>query len=157
MLQIPLKAAGLIAATASQAPAQFNAAKFRALIVTLNVTAAERDTGNETYDIYITTGDGVASWDLIHFPQIASTGAKKFVASVVRDVVPVEVTTAAPGISSVESATLAVGAGQANVLKSLAAGVVRHGPWGDYLGVETVVAGTVATGINFSVSVTAVE
>jgi hypothetical protein len=127
--------------------------KVRELIITLNITVAERDSGNETYDFYITTGDGVSSWDLVHFAQIASTGAKTLTARIVTDLQPGTVTTAAPGVAAVESGTLATIASATNAVKSLAAGLVRHGPIGDRLGYELVVAGTVATGIAYSILV----
>src|SRR6185503_10118692 len=70
----------------------------KSLIVTLDITVAERDTGNETYDIYITTSDGVSSWDIAHFPQIATTGAKRYTAQILcKGIVPQTVTTAGPG------------------------------------------------------------
>lgn len=151
-----LQAATTKKAAASLAPAAYNLNRYRYLIVTLSITSAERDTGDETYDFYITTENAAgAKWDLVHFPQIASTGAKTFVATVQRDILPQEVTTAAPGVGSTESATLAVVSGGANATKSLGAGVVRHGPWGEKIGYELAVGGTVATGIAYSISVEA--
>ncbi len=129
----------------------------RVLIVTLDITVAERDSANETYDFYITTSDGVSSWDIIHFPQIATTGAKRFTALVQRDLQPGTVTTAAPGVAAVTSGTLATVSGGLNAILSLAAGLVRHGPWGDQLSHELVVAGTVVTGIAYSLTITAAE
>jgi hypothetical protein len=144
------------AANYSQAPKDIKAAKASELVITLKVTAAERDTGDETYDVHvITENDAGAKWDLVHFPQVAATGAKTFVARLRSDLLPQSVTTAAPGVSAVESGTIAVATGQTNVIKSLAAGTVRHGPWGDKIGHELVVAGAVATGIAYSISVEA--
>lgn len=126
----------------------------RALVITWDITAAERDSANETYDVYITTSDGVSSWDICHFPQVLSTGAKRFVARILCDgIVPQTVTTAAPGVVAIESGTLAVITGGTNAIKSLAAGLVRHGPIGTSLNHELVVAGTVVTGIAYSISV----
>lgn len=128
----------------------------RILIVTLNITSAERDSTDETYDFYITTSDGVSSWDLIHFPQIAATGAKRYTARLVRDLQPQNVTTAGPGVAAVETATMRTDtAGSNQGIKTLGAGIVRHGPWGDTLNHELVVGGTVVTGIAYSISITA--
>lgn len=133
-------------------------ANYRALIITLNITAAERDSANETYDFYITTGDGVSKWDIVHFPQIASTGAKRFTARVERDLIPQNVTTATPGVAANDEATLdTITAGSGQGIKTLAAGKVRHGPWGDRLGHEIVIAGTVSTGISYSITVLGVQ
>ncbi len=126
----------------------------RSITITLDITSAERDTGNETYDFYITTSDGVSSWDIAHFIQIATTGAKRFTASILCDLLPQTVTTAAPGVSVVRSATLATVSGGANAIKSLAAGLVLHGPVGLTINHELVVAGTIATGIAYSIQVT---
>ena len=151
-LQEAVTKAASYSATSLELP---SLSRSRILIVTLDITSAERDTGNETYDFYITTGDGVSSWDLIHFPQIATTGAKRYTARIVRDVQPANVTTATPGVAAVDSATLATVSGGTHAIKSLGAGIVRNGPWGDLLGYELVVAGTVVTGIAYSITVTA--
>lgn len=129
---------------------------FDSLIVTLDVTSAERDSADETYDFYITTGDGVSSWDVAHFPQIATTGAKRYTAVIAaKTLAPVEVTTATPGVSAVMSGTLKTDtAGAGEGIKTLGAGKVRHGVFGDRINHELVVAGTIATGIAYSVTVT---
>jgi hypothetical protein len=44
-------------------------------------------------------------------------------------------------------------AGSSEGIKALAAGKVRHGPIGSSLGHELVVAGTVVTGIAYSITV----
>jgi hypothetical protein len=128
--------------------------KAKSLVVTLDITAAERDSANETYDFYITTGDGVASWDVVHFPQVATTGAKQFTARV--ELSPgfalSTVTSATPGVAAVDPATLAVQTGGAQAIKSLGAGLVRHGPLGEWLSHELVIAGTVVTGIAYSIT-----
>lgn len=126
---------------------------YRDLVVTLNITSAERDTGNETYDFYITTSDGVSSWDIAHFPQIATTGAKRYTARIVGGVVPVTVaaTTQAQDVAILKSDT----AGADQGIKTLAVNAVRHGPWGTQINYELVVAGTVVTGIVYSIAVTA--
>lgn len=144
------------AASYSLAPADYQLGRFEELVFTLEVTAAEADDLDETYDLYvITQNEAGATWDLIHFPQIATTGAKTYVARIRRDLLPEQVTTASPGVASVESGTLAVAAGQLNAAKSLLAGRVRHGPWGDKLGYELVITGTVTSGISFSIEVEA--
>jgi hypothetical protein len=143
-------------ASYSMPPLELGIDRFSELILTLNVESAERDTGDETYDFYVTTGYTLGSWDIVHFPQIATTGAKTFVARLTSNAgIPQSVTTAAPGVASNDSATLAVVTGATNATKSLAAGTVRHGPWGPSIGYELVVAGTVATGIKFSLDLQA--
>lgn len=130
-------------------------AKFSDLIVTLDITSAERDTANETYDFYITTGDGVSSWDIVHFPQIAATGAKRYTAIVSGKSRPVNTTTAGPGVEAVTTATLKTDTAAADQgIKTLGAGYVRHGAWGDRIGHELVVAGTIVTGIAYSITIT---
>lgn len=151
-----LQTAIVKAASYSLAPVLAEFTKFRDLIITLDITSAERDSADETYDFYITTeAYGGGQWDLVHFPQIATTGAKRFVARLVGVLLPYNVSTAAPGVIAVDSSTLAVGTGQANAIKSLGAGLVRHGPWGDKIGYELVVAGTVVTGIAYSIQIQA--
>lgn len=125
---------------------------FKYLVLTLNVIAAERDSGDETYDCYIVMGDGVSTWDIVHFPQIVTTGAKQFTARVSAERFA-EVTTASAGVASEPSATLLTSS--TNGAKSLGAGVVRHGPFADQIGVIMVIAGTIVTGINFTVEMTA--
>lgn len=123
----------------------------RSLIFTLDVVSAERDSGDETYDLYVTTSDGVSSWDICHFPQIASTGAKRYTMRVELDTRGENVTTASPGVAAVDSASLLTSS--TNAIKTLAAGSVRNGPIGESLGSELVVAGTVATGIVYRLTV----
>jgi|SRR5919197_1335376 hypothetical protein len=125
---------------------------FRQWIVTLDITAAERDSANETYDIYITTGDGVSSWDLVHFPQIATTGAKRYTAFANQELLPQNVSTA--GTAANDPGLFKTDTGGSNEgIKTLGAGRVRHGAFGDRIGAEVVIAGTVATGITFSITV----
>lgn len=130
-------------------------AGFKQALVTWDITVAERDSANETYDLYVTSGDGVSSWDVAHFPQIATTGAKRYTAAIEAGLQPQEITTATPGVSAVMSGTLKTDtAGSGEGIKTLAAGKVRHGALGDRLGYELVIAGTIATGITYSVTVT---
>lgn len=159
-MNILLQASTTKAATASGTALTFGGAGLRqlgrmtSLLFTLDIVSAERDTGDELYDIYVTTSDGVSSWDIVHFPQIATTGAKRFTARVNLDaLVPQSVTTAAPGVASTDSATLATISGGTNAIKSLAAGAVRHGPIGEVLNHEIVIAGTIATGIVYTLKV----
>jgi hypothetical protein len=130
----------------------------RYLEVTLDITSAERDTGNETYDFYITTSDGVSSWDIAHFPQIAATGAKRYTFQIsLKPPTPVNVTTAGPGVLAQTTGSMKTDtAGSGEGVKTLGAGIVRHGAIGNSIGYELVVAGTVATGIVFSIQVRAV-
>ena len=151
-----LQAAVTKAATYTLAPANQGLSRYRELIITLAITAAERDTADETYDFYITTeGPGAARWDLAHFPQVLSTGVKTFVARLRADLLPQNVSTATPGVAAVESGTLTVYAAATHAVGSLAAGLVRHGPWGDKIGYILTIAGTVVTGIAYSITVEA--
>lgn len=125
---------------------------FRELIVTLDVASAAH-ASDETYDLYVTSGDGVSAWDVVHFPQIATTGAKRYTARVLADRLA-EVSAAAPGVAAECSATLAtIAAGSGNGIKTLAAGSVRHGPFGDRIGYQLVVAGSGTTSIVYSIQV----
>jgi hypothetical protein len=116
----------------------------------LKVTSADRTTGNETYDIYVTSGirlaDGtVAKWDVAHFSQIAATGAKTYVAAVKGYGVPYPytVTTAGPGVAAVVTGTMKTDtAGADQGTGTLTAGMVRHGVLGEFLSYELVTAGT---------------
>ena len=120
------------------------------LTVALKVTSADRTTGNETYDIYITTGirlpDGtVTKWDIAHFPQVAATGAKTYVACIKGYGSPYSqtVTTAGPGVMAVNTATMKTDtAGSDQGTKTLTAGMVRHGVFGAFISYELVAAGT---------------
>ena len=129
---------------------------YRRLIVTFAVTAAERDSGDETYDLYVTMGDGSGSeWDVAHFPQIVTTGAKTFTAAILADRLA-EVTTATPGVAAEPSGTRRTDtAGSNEGAKTLAAGKVRHGPFGNYINYYLVIAGTIVTGISYSVTISA--
>jgi hypothetical protein len=129
--------------------------EYTSLIVTLNVTVAERDTGNETYDFYITTGDGVSAWDMVHFSQVATSGAKTYTALIQGNSRPVSTTTAGPGVEAILTGTMKTDtAGSDQGIKTLTAGMVRNAPWGDRIGYQLVVAGTVVTGITYSITVT---
>jgi hypothetical protein len=140
----------------SFAPVEQQLGDYRELVVTLEITAAECGNEDETYDFYIVTENRAeARWDLVHFAQIVSDEAYSLVARIHKDLLPQQVTTAGPGAAYVESGTLAVATGQLNAIKSLAAGRVRHGPWGDKIGYELVVAGAVAPSIAYSISVEA--
>jgi hypothetical protein len=152
-----LQAAVTKAASYTLAPADQGLHRYRELIINLAITAAERDSADETYDLWITTEDeGGASWDLCCFPQVATTGVKTFVARLLgNQVLPQTVTTAAPGVPVIESGTLSVATGGANVVGSLGAGLVRHGLWGRKMGYKLTIAGTVVTGIAYSITVEA--
>lgn len=122
-------------------------------IVTLKVTSADRTNNDETYDVYITTGDGVSSWDVIHFPQVASTGAKTYTAVVNGDLYPQTITTAGPGVVAVNTATLKTDtAGSDQGIRTLTAGMVRHGMLGDRLGYYVDVGGTSPGPFVFSIT-----
>ena len=123
------------------------------LIVTLDVTVTDRADANETYDFYITTGDGTANWDVAHFTQIATTGTHRFTAVVSGGVVrPFTVTTAEPGLAFSGTGTMdTIAADADNGIRTLGAGIVRHGAWGDRLNHELVVAGTTPS-ITYSIT-----
>ncbi len=148
-----IQAAGLVAATQAGTMLDRKLCGYKQLVITLDVTAAERDSGDELYDVYVVMGDAKSTWDIVHFPQIATTGAKRYTARVLAERLA-EVTiggVAAEPVSIFKTDT----AGASEGIKTLAAGKVRHGPFGDFIGVVVVIAGTVATGINFTVDVTA--
>lgn len=149
-VKLQLMASATVAATSTVAPADQFLHKFKELVVTWDITSAERDTGDETYDLYITTSDGAGSWDLIHFPQVTTTGAKTYLARIMAELLPQ--TVAANGTATAEGILLV---SSTNAVATLPAGTVRHGKWGHMLGYKLVVAGTVATGIVCSVKVEA--
>jgi hypothetical protein len=140
--------------TASNAPAavDLHLDRFAELVATLKITAA--DAGG-TYDFYIITGNDLGEWDLVHFTQQAGVTAHTYVARIRSDLLPQTVTTAAPGVLADDSATLSVAASATNAVKSLAAGSVRHGPWGNTLRYELVAAGTITTGVTYSIEIEA--
>lgn len=125
------------------------------LVIELDIISADRTNGDETYDFYITSANATKEWDLVHFPQIASTGAKTYVAVVKKNVLPQRVTTASPGVASNESGTMDIDTAGANEgAKTLAAGTVRHGVVGAKLGYYLVVGGTTPGPIVYSIKVT---
>lgn len=127
----------------------------RDLIVTLKVTSAERDSADETYNFYITSGDGVSEWDIVSFPQIATTGAKTYTAIVCGSSRPTNTTTAGPGVEAVTTSTLKTDtAGADQGIGTLGAGYVRHGAFGDRINYKVVIAGTVTTGIAYTITIT---
>lgn len=139
-----------IGSTATFGPVDVKLQRMRELVVTWNITAAERDSGNETYDLYITTSDGLSSWDIAHFPQVITTGAKTFTLRILADQLPQ--TVASNGVATNDGP---LQTDSTNAVGTLAAGSVRHGKWGDQLGYKLVVAGTVATGMTSTVLVEA--
>ena len=151
-LHIALDAA--VTKTASFAPParDYNLDRFNELVITLNITAAERTT-TQTYDFYVITGDGSSEWDLVHFPQIAVAGATKLTARVLSSLLPQTVTPAAPGVAAIAPGI--INTLTTNAPKTLGAGQVAHGPWGNYLRYELVCAGTITTGISYTVQVEA--
>ncbi len=153
-LDSPIDDATTTAATLAVAPLNLKLGNFQELVVTLDIISAERDSSDETYDFYITNSDGVSTWDIIHFPQVITTGAKRFTARVLSERLA-EVTTATPGVAAEPSATFAtITSGSNEGKRTLAAGKVRHGPLADYLGYDLVITGTVVTGIVYKITVT---
>lgn len=111
----------------------------RTLVFILRVFSMDRTDGDETADVWITTRDGEAVWDLVHYPQIATTGEKIFVAKVVVAGVLPQLVTAT---TAANEAALTVFTGATNAKKSIAANAVRHGAVGAYLSHEVTIAGT---------------
>jgi hypothetical protein len=131
--------------------------RYRELSVTLQIFSASRDNGNETYDFYLICGNALGEWDLAHFPQIASTGAKVYEARILADLQPETITTgAAPDVATNDPAILRIDTAGANQgPKTLAAGVVRHGPFGHKLRYELVVGNVPIAGVNYTLRVKA--
>lgn len=124
------------------------------IVVTLDVASCEQDDLDETYDIYITTGDGVSSWDIIHFPQLTTDAAYRYTAGVNCRLALQNVTSAVPGVAANDPATFKTDTeGAGNAVLTLASGYVRHGPIGNRIGYRLVVAGTVTVGIVYSIRV----
>lgn len=151
------------AAGDSAGPARYFQIKdVKEVTVALQITDADRTTGDETYDVYITTGirtpnGGVAEWDIAHFPQIATAGVKTYVAAVkgYGTATPQTVTTAGPGVVAVNTGTMKVDtAGAAEGVRSLGAGLVRHGVLGEFIRYRLVTAGTSPI-LTFSISAVA--
>lgn len=127
--------------------------RFTELVVSLAVTAAE---GSRTYDFYVITGDGASEWDLVHFPQIAAAGAIRFTARISALQIPQAITAAAPGVATV--APSIINTATTNAPKTLGAGVVAHGPWGNQVRYELVVGGgALTTGITYTLQIQARE
>lgn len=125
---------------------------YKYIVATLDITSAERDSSDETYDVYLVMGDRLARWDIAHFTQVVTTGAKRMVMRISAERFA-EVTGATPGIVA-EPPSLLLTSGT-NAPGTLGAGLVRHGPFADFIGVKVVVAGTVVTGIVCSLDITA--
>src|ERR1700752_316102 len=97
------------------AAADLKLGRFRELVVTLQIFSASRDAGTETYDFYLISGDGIGEWDLVHFPQIASTGAKVYEARILANEIPQVMTTGAnPDVSLNDPAVMKVDTAGAN-------------------------------------------
>jgi len=103
----------------------------------------------------VQSGDGVTTWDIVHFPQIATTGAKQYVARIAaQGLIPQTVTTASPGVASNDPATLKTDtSGQNQGPQTLAAGTVRHGMMGDQITHQVIVAGA-APSLVYGITVT---
>lgn len=140
------------AASVAETMVDLKLAGYKYIVATLDITAAERDSSDELYDVYLVMGDGKAKWDIAHFTQVATTGAKRMVMRISAERIA-EVTGATPGIVAEPPAILLTSS--TNAPGSLGSGIVRHGPFADFIGVKVVVAGTVATGIVCSLDITA--
>ncbi len=140
------------AASVAETMEDLKLAGYKYIVATLDITAAERDSADELYDVYLVMGDGKARWDIAHFSQVATTGAKRMVMRISAERFA-EVTGATPGVAAEPPAVLLTSS--TNAPGTLGAGIVRHGPFADFIGVKVVVAGTVATGIVCSVDITA--
>jgi hypothetical protein len=153
-LDSPTKDYSVKTASYSQDPAKndLKIGNYQELVITLDVTAAADSGSDATYDVYITMGDGLSKWDIVHFPQISNT-AKRYTARVLSER-QAEVTTAPPGIAAEPSAILETEtAGSAQGIKTLGAGKVRNGPFADYIGHEVVIAGTLPS-LTYAITVT---
>jgi len=154
-LRAALQSAVTKAASFSGASLDLGQRRWQELIITLDVTSAERDSADEVYTFFVTTGDGISFWDIVAFPIITTTGAKRYTARVLCDRLA-EVTTGTPGIAAEPTSNLrTVLAGSEEGIKTLGGGKVRHGPIGDRIGHELVVVGTVVTGIAYSITIQA--
>lgn len=153
-LDSPIANYSVKTASFSQDPAvnDLKIGNYQELVITLDVNPAPIDGSSDaTYDFYITMGDGLSVWDIVHFPQLSST-AKRYTARVLSER-QAEVTTATPGIAAEPTAILETESGGTNARKSLAAGKVRNGPFADYIGYELVIAGT-SPSITFAITIT---
>ena len=150
-LRIQLEAGAAKVASAAPPAKDYNLDRYTELVATLNITAAE---ASRTYDVYLITGDGLAEWDLVHFPQIAAAGAAKLTARLLSNVLPQTVTPATPGVPAIAPGVIVPST--TNAPKTLPAGQIAHGPWGNMLRYELVCAGgALTTGITFSLQVQA--
>ncbi len=152
-LDSPIADNTTLAATTVVAPINLKIGNFQELIVTLHIVSMDRTSSDETADFYITMGDDQSVWDIIHFPQIATTGAKTYTARVLSER-QAEVTTATPGVAAEPTSIMKTDTSGSNEGKrTLAAGKVRNGPFADYLGYDCVIAGT-APSVVFTITVT---
>lgn len=132
---------------------------YRELIVTLQVAAA--DSGG-TYNIYLVNAarlpgkaTAVGGWDMVSFTQLASVTSKIYQARVFSERFA-EVTSATPGIAAEPPAIMETETvGSAQGYGTLAAGKVRHGPFGDWLGVYVVAGSSPTTGLTFQLDIQA--
>lgn len=139
-------------ASRSVLPINLEISGARELLVTWSIASSIHT--NETYDLYITMGDGLSNWDIVHFSQVATTGVKTFTARIMSERLA-EVTTATPGVAAEPSATFKTDTPGSNEgIRTLAAGKVRHGPFGGYIGYELVIAGS-APSINHQIDISA--
>jgi hypothetical protein len=161
-LQANLIPAGTnITATLAAAFQMLELGGYRELLVTLEVTSA--DTGG-TYNVYLAmaarlagVATAVGGWDVVSFAQVASAiSTNKIFQARVFSQRFAEVTSATPGIAAEPPAIMETDtAGSNQGYGTLAAGKVRHGPFGDWIGVYVVAAGTITTGLTFSVDIQA--
>lgn len=140
--------------SANTSSARLSIGDARQVIATLAVTAADRTNSDETYDFYLVTGDGTSEWDLVHFPQIAANAAKTYTTVVNSDIYGT--TVASNNATAVQPGQIRTDTAGANeAIRTLTAGMTRHGMIGSKLGYELVVGGTSPGPVAFSVVVTA--
>jgi hypothetical protein len=140
----------------------FGGNAIKKLLAILRIVSADRTNTDETYDFYLTAWKLLASgnyarWDLVHFPQIAAAAAAIYTADV-KDMgpYPQNVTTAGPGVAAVTTATMAVVTAGANQgIRTLGAGLIRHGNLGEGLSYSLATGGTTAGPISFELDVSA--
>lgn len=139
----------------------FQGMTIKKLLAVLRITSASRADGDETYDFYLTAWKLLASgnygrWDIVHFPQIAADAVAVYTAHVNCEIYPQNVTTAGPGVLAVTTGTMKVDTAAAGSgIRTIAAGLVRHGSVGEGLAYSLVSAGTTPGPITCELDVTA--
>lgn len=128
---------------------------WQGLILTLQVAAAVV-TSNATYTVYVTCSDGASEWDIVAFPQIATSGSKTYTARIQPLILPQTVSSSGSAAND-DGVITTTTAGSAQGPRTLAAGSVRHGLHAGTINSYVVIGGTdAAPSITFSLFATAV-